>query len=195
MRIIIVSDSHGFGLGDALMRQDGTVDVMTIAVGSSSQNIWKKFREETRRIREFGPHVFFVHLGHNDLVWHERHNQCPKHPLEIFSLVKGYHKRLNEEYPDTRIIISNMFPRTVGPGMSPGRKERYNLMVFEYGQMMKDQLRPAGIEYVLNRGLWFLPSQGREHPMFFREDGLHLSKIGKDFVANGWLKALGAAHH
>ena len=32
MRIIIVSDSHGFGLGDAITRQDRTVDIMTIAV-------------------------------------------------------------------------------------------------------------------------------------------------------------------
>ena len=190
MRVILITDSHGKGMGQEMTKIDNDLEIMTISVGEKSSIVWSQVEAESDDIWKFWPEVFLIHLGHNDVVWNPKHNRQPLHPQEVFSLLLGKVQKLRDEYPGCRILVSNMFPRTVGPYFPMDRKGRYNMMVYQYGKTMREQLPSLGIEVILNGILWFKPSQGREYPIFLKPDGLHLSDVGKNFVAGRWVQAL-----
>ena len=119
------------------------------------------------------PEGIFMHFGHNDLMWHHRHNQAPKHPMEVLSLVMGYVKQIEEDFPSSSVYVSNLFPRTVGPNLTSEMRSEYYQMVYQYGRMIRDVFPTKGIRFTMISCLWYAPSQGREHPVFFRKDGLH----------------------
>jgi lysophospholipase L1-like esterase len=190
MRIVLITDSHGQGMGEEMAKVDDTLEVLTVSVGARSSLVWRKVEEDSARIWNFWPEVIVVHLGHNDVVWHPVHNTEPLHPQEVFSLMLEKLQRLKEEYPECRIIMSNLFPRTVGPHFPDARKRMYNAMVYQFGNTMREHLPGRGIDFVLNGVLWFKPSEAREHAVYLRADGLHLSLLGRSAVASSWVRAI-----
>jgi lysophospholipase L1-like esterase len=190
MRILIVSDSHGYGLADALEKEDSSIKVRVVSVGSVMKDVWAEYVAQRDDLQGFRPDHVFLHFGHNDLMWHPHHNRSPKHPSIVFSLLMGYEMRLREDFPDRKVWVSNPFPRAVGPRMTHGEKLMYNKMVYDLGRSMKAVFPERGIHYRLNSGLWFRPSEGREHTVYLRPDGIHLSVMGCRKVAAGWLELI-----
>jgi lysophospholipase L1-like esterase len=188
MKYLVIADSHGYGIASAMERLRKDVTVKTVTVGSTARHVWQQYLEERENLVAYGPDEVFVHMGHNDAVWHVRHNLKPKHPMEILSILLGYVRHLEEDFPGKRIWLSNMFPRVDGPKMAGPDRVDYNLMVYQYGLMMRDVLSTRGVRFVLNRSLWYCPSRGIAHGVYFRSDGLHLSAVGAEAVAEQWLK-------
>jgi lysophospholipase L1-like esterase len=190
MKILVVADSHGYGLAAGLRSEDASVEVKVVSVGSVMKDVWSEYLTQKDTLQEFGPDHVFMHVGHNDLQWHPRHNRAPKHPSLVLSLIMGYELRLREDFPGRRVWISNPFPRAVSPHMTFLEKTSYNKTIFELGRVMRAEFPDRGIDFRLNTGLWFRPSEGREHPIYLQPDGIHLSKMGCAKVAAGWLKPI-----
>jgi hypothetical protein len=163
MRYLVIADSHGFGLSKAMEKLDKSVTVRTVTVGSTAKFVWMQYLEERDSLIAFRPDEVFLHIGHNNAVWHARHNREPQHPMLIFSIVMGYVKSLEEDFPSSRVWFSNLFPRVDGPKLAGPSRIDYNLMVYCYGQMMRDVLPHRGMNFVMNRGLWYRPSKGIAH--------------------------------
>ena len=78
--------------------------------------------------------------------------------------------------------------RVDGPKLAGPSRVDYNLMVYSYGQMMRDVLLNRGMNFVMNRSLWYQPSQGIAHAVYYCSDGLHLNALGCEAVAEYWLR-------
>ena len=102
----------------------------------------------------------------------------------------GHMKEIEEDFPWSKVFVSVPFPISEGPLMDGVRKTAYNLMIFGYGAMIKTVYPSRGTNYVMNRCMWFIPSEGRQQSVFFRPDGLHLNRLGCDAVAAGWLRQI-----
>jgi lysophospholipase L1-like esterase len=190
MRILIISDSHGYGLAGALVRLDSEIQVRTVSVSSTMDRVWLQYQEELSDLQAFRPEYVCMHMGHNDVVWHAHHNTQPKHPMVVQSLVMGYQGQVQRDFPGSQVWVSCLFPRIIGPKMDQRRMADYNRMVYQYGSDMRETFPPRGIKYFLNSSLWFSPGQGRVHGVFLRSDGLHLSHVGSDAVAKQWLEKM-----
>jgi hypothetical protein len=85
------------------------------------------------------------------------------------------------------IVLSSIFPRTSGPFMDGERKKSYNAMVKDFGDKLEAACGLMRVRYMKNEVLWSSKEEGRAHPVFFIADGLHLSAIGREAVARGWM--------
>jgi lysophospholipase L1-like esterase len=188
MRVVIIADSHGYGIAKAMVRQDETLEVRTVSVGSVMKNVWSEYLAMREQLQDFRPEQVYLHVGHNDIVRHHRHNPSPKHPDVVIALIMGYELQLRSDFPGSQVWVSNLMPRSVSPSMDLDQKRGYNQMVYAIGNTMRAIFPARGIRYRLNSDLWFRPSEGREHAVLLRPDGLHLSAVGCDKVAAGWLK-------
>ena len=196
MRVLIIADSHGYGIAAGMVKENDSVVVKVVSVGSIMSDVWSEYLTQRDMLQDFRPDHVYLHVGHNDLMWHPRHNRSPKHPKLVLSIIMGYEMRLREDFPGRRVWVSNPFPRSVSPPMTLSQKTDYNKMIFEMGSTMKAEFPARGIDFRLNTGLWFRPSQGREHPIYLRPDGIHLSIMGCTKVAVGWLKPItDETHH
>jgi hypothetical protein len=144
MKILVIADSHGYGLAEALVRIGDDIEVKTVSVGSTMVNVWEQYKEELYDLQSYRPDHVCVHFGHNDIVWHARHNVSPKEPELVMSLVMGYRLMIQEDFPVSTIWISCLFPRTVGPRMDHRRVSAYNRIVYDFGCAMREVFPPPG---------------------------------------------------
>jgi hypothetical protein len=142
MKILIISDSHGYGLSGALSRLGNDIEVKTVSVSSIMENVWKLYQEELYDLQAYRPDQICLHMGHNDVVWHAHHNPQPKHPKLVQGLVMGYQVRVQQDFPVSEVWVSCLFPRTVGPKMDQKRVDEYNHMVYQYGCEMRETFPP-----------------------------------------------------
>jgi hypothetical protein len=60
IKIFILSDSHGYGVCEALMRLDSTAIVRTVSVGSTTRYVWSEYQEQRASIQSFSPDALTV---------------------------------------------------------------------------------------------------------------------------------------
>ena len=191
MRVLLLTDSHGRGMAEGMRAIDSTLEIRSVMCGSQSHVVWDRYQQRLEEVKMFRPEGAIVHLGHNDLTYHPVHNVHPRYSFEVLPEIIGYLSRMERDFPTCKIIYSTVFPRSEGPYLDAETIKSYNIYtVYNYGKMVQDKFSVMGRRYTLNTGLWFSPREGRHHPVFFASGGLHLSLIGRDVVAEGWVKAL-----
>jgi hypothetical protein len=182
MRLLVLSDSHGKGMDQIIEKLDPTWEVVLVRVRKSSAILYV-YDIRMEEVKKFKLDRCLFHMGHNDISYHLVLNRAPQKIEEFMSLMLSFMKKVQEDLPDCLLVYSSLFPHTVGPRMSYEEHLAYNTKAVAFGEMVKEVMPPLGFGYVLKQSLWFSVPEGREHPVFFARDGLHLNALGKDFVA------------
>ena len=188
MRLLIVADSHGRGMGSQVKKENKNWDAIVVRVGRVAPEVYKAYEDLVPDIRKFRPEACVLHVGHNDLTYHSRFNPNPMDMMSFLKYVLGFIDRIQSDLPPCRIHYSSIFPRTVGYKMGKVAKETYNAMAVEYSREVTELFQRRRMPYIINDSLWFSMPEGREHPVFFQTDGLHLSALGREFVIREWME-------
>jgi hypothetical protein len=188
MRVILIGDSNVARVREAMRTLDSGLELRIISVGAQSDAVWEVYLQRRAEFQHFQPDMIVVHMGHNDAVWHPRRNRVPRHPMEVFGIVSGYIGQIQTDFPQSKVIQSNLFPRNIGPHLYGLPLYRYNMMVYEFGLVLRDQSLERNRNIVLNRVMWEKPSEGLANAMMFENDGLHLNFCGSCSVAAAWLR-------
>ena len=190
MKLVIVADSHGRGMGSVIHGLDKDWIVLTVFVSGQTGAVRGRYLDRLSEIRQFEPDRIILHVGHNDLNFHPRHNQDPQFVKELFPFVLDFVSLLRSNHPTARVHYSSVFPRKVGPHMNDAERASYNKLASRYGCLTQSTCKKEGHRFMLNGVLWLSVRQARENTACFREDGLHLSAIGQEVVARDWMREL-----
>ena len=74
IRLLNISDSHGFGLNIQIWETNPDINVMSICLGRQIDVIRHKVTQDIRRIKRFDPNRVILHAGHNDVFYHPTKN-------------------------------------------------------------------------------------------------------------------------
>jgi lysophospholipase L1-like esterase len=191
MRLLLVTDSHGFGMASVIHGIDKEWVVMTVRVSSQIGEVRDRYLQRLAEVRQFGPQKILLHVGHNDLNYHPFHNLDPDHVKELFPHVLSFVTLLRINHPMSRVYFSSVFPRSTGPRMNEVQKISYNKLASRFGVLTQSTCKKEGIDFTLNGVLWLSVRKARENPNYFLGDGLHLSAPGQEVVARDWMKKMG----
>jgi lysophospholipase L1-like esterase len=195
MRVLLLSDSHGRGVGRVLEGMDPGLSVMTIWKGRKIPAIRGLYREKLRSIRRLAPVVVFIHVGHNDLVPHSLHNLRSLFSTVVLHQVQEMVQEVSETIPGAYIIVSSLLPRVIGDGFHSEDVAKYNRLAKRFGEMVRSASRVPGSTFflcIVNRSLWGRIARCEPLPGNHKDDGLHLDAGGRRKLAIGWLKLLNA---
>jgi hypothetical protein len=190
MRLLIVSDSHGRGLDAIIHRNYKDWTVMTVWVGAQLSYVRSKYHDQMQEIYEFNPTCAVLHVGHNDIMYHPRHNETPQHIKYYFPEVVDFLHLLQGYHPLTRVFYSTIFPRSEGYEMSAVEKKKYNVLAGRFGVRAKSTCANEGIGFIQNSCLWESLRQCEESSEMISRGGLHLSKEGQIQVVKEWIGIL-----
>jgi hypothetical protein len=137
MNILLISDSHGRGMGAAIKVLRPGYTVMTVKIGSVISTIRATYMRCLRSVQLYNPGKIILHLGHNDLQYHQYHNHYPEHGKYFFPKVESFIELLKENHPASDVFYSCPFSRTLGPSMNEKQKAIYNRTVVRLGKMTK----------------------------------------------------------
>ena len=164
--------------------------VRLVVVGRKTSQVRADYQARRTELQVFSPRGVIVHVGHNDIVPHPRHNPQPMCSSLAFSQAMSFMNEIAVDMPQARIICSSIFPRSVGPRMDRGEKILYNNEALVYGEMVASTCLSQHRRFVLNQCLWESPVDGFERPSLYMRDGLHLNWWGKREVASYWMSEL-----
>ena len=88
MRILLLTDSHGQGMKEAILRIEPTWDLKVISHGAVSSTVWARYLERKAEVVQFQPEGAVVHLGHNDLQYHPVYNLEPQSKIVVLPTVE-----------------------------------------------------------------------------------------------------------
>lgn len=121
-----------------------------------------------KKIKKINPPVLILHYGVNMIGTNK------KHLSNYISMYTGLVEELQQALPDTRIIISGIFP----VDRDVARAKRFG-MIGEYNKALKDMCKKLGVEYMNSSSVL------KAHPECYGGDGIHLSKA---FYEKYWLR-------
>jgi hypothetical protein len=189
MKAVVIGDSHVAELEKYFRQIDPSWTVMTVKVGRSTDLVREKYRGVAHLVKDFRPDVAYLNVGHNNVVRHGIHNPVPVEPFTAFKNCMLFMDEVMYDLPSTEVVYSSLLPRSDGPRMTYAAKKAYNVMAYEYGELVTDVCMEEGRHFVLNHKLSYSPIDGTEHPVYFCKDGLHLNYIGKDALVSEWIAA------
>lgn len=134
---------------------------------------------------ELKPTILSIMIGIND-TW-RRFDRSD--PTSVESYKGGYARlltRVKKALPETRLILLEPFLLPVLPGQESWREDLDPKI-----QAAREVAREFKTLYVALDGLFAQASAKRE-PSFWAPDGVHPSGAGHAFIAEAWLKAVGA---
>jgi lysophospholipase L1-like esterase len=187
MRLLIVSDSHGRAMDLAISSIDSRWRVMVVKFGRISSAVLGTYTVQLPLVTRFEPEAIILHIGHNDLVSHPRHNPRPQSLESFFPQVMHFAELLRVNHPRSRVVVSSLLPRTLGPFMDERRMREYNSLALEFGDKLEAACRLMRVIFTRNGVLWSSVEEERAHPVYFMGDGLHLSLLGREAVGRMWM--------
>ena len=128
--MLLISDSHGHDMATILHEVQPGCAVMVVQVGRNISAIRLMYSAKLRGILSFKPEVIVVHLGHNDIVAHPVHNPSPRHLKYFVPVLLDFCETIQMDHPAARLMISNLFPRTVGPRFTESMRKGYNRLAY-----------------------------------------------------------------
>lgn len=120
------------------------------------------------KIIRINPPVLILHYGVNMIGTNK------KHLKNYISMYTGLVEELQDALPDTRIIISGIFP----VDRKIAKAKRFG-MIDEYNDGLKDMCKKLKVEYMDSSSVL------KAHPECYGGDGIHLSKA---FYEKYWLR-------
>ena len=177
-------------MSDCIHGLDTRWTVKLVVEGRGTPVVRDSYMSRLSELVDFTPDAVLMHLGHNDIVHHPRHNPSPLSSSLAFTRVMRFMDEVTRDLPMARVVYSSLFPRAVGSSMSPEEKNMYNTEACIYGEMVTRASIAEHRHFVLNRCLWESPVDGLERSALFMADGLHLNWMGKRQVAREWMRAM-----
>ncbi len=156
-------------VGDSLMNGLEIYDILNsnhlITQVSAS---FTHLTENTEKIIGLNPPVLILHYGINMIGTTEGHKNS------FISNYTKHIKKLKKELPETRIIISGLFPvdRTIA------KQERFK-NIGAYNRALKNMCDKLDVEFLNSTSVL------KAHPECYGVDGIHLSK---NFYSKYWLR-------
>jgi hypothetical protein len=192
LRILILGDSHTREMNAAFKKLLPSCLTYTITVPRGLQEIIHNYHSSLPQINTFDPSTVIIHAGHNDIVYHHRHNLNPCNPRVITDLTLHLVDELSINHPGIQPYISSIFPRTFTTRSYLPQVEitPYNKKVKRHGQHLKTVTRDMPTKCLLNNCLWYRISSSTENPVHFDLDGLHLTNEGKESVVREWISII-----
>lgn len=155
--------------GDSLMNGLEVYDILNnnklVTQVSASLN---HLSENTGRIVRMNPPVLILHYGINHISVSE------KDRAGFINEYTRLIKKLQKKLPDTRIIVSGLFPVDRSVAKAP----RFG-SIGEYNKALSEMCRKLGVEFLDSTPVL------KAHPECYGGDGIHLSK---KFYEKYWLK-------
>lgn len=122
------------------------------------------------KIKSLEPPILLLHYGVNMIGTKDSH-------LEFFiSMYTDIIKELQEALPDTRIIISSLFP--VDRSIATGKRFEN---IHKYNKALKKMCKELNVDFLSNAGLF------KDIEYCYGSDGIHFSE---KFYRNYWLRYL-----
>jgi hypothetical protein len=185
MKLLLVSDSHGYEMQRILPTMMEGMDVFPVILGRGIAPIRGLYRELLQEVYYFDPELILMHMGHNDVTTHRVHNTNPLFVTAVFHMLREFAQEITANFPEARLIISSMLPRTAGSYFSDAEALSYNKIAKRYGQMLLQEARSdeeTATRFVpsLNRNVWGRISKSEAKASLFDNGGLHLTNDGKE---------------
>jgi lysophospholipase L1-like esterase len=190
MRILVLADSHGKDMAGVLKGISKSSTILVISIGRGVDEICAKYLQKLRDVNNFHPEGIIVHLGHNDLVAHPVYNMQPDHLKYYFPRIVSFVTLLQTHHPNSRVVLSSLYPRTEGYLFDSERKLQYNTGARRFSDKVRSSARRGNFRFCLNEMLWTSARKFKEDPSMFCLDGLHLIAEGRVAVGQGWIRAL-----
>jgi hypothetical protein len=93
-RILLIGDSHTRDMNNAFLKFLPSTPVYTVTMPQGIEEIVHKYCTNRTQLTNFDPTIAIIHAGHNDIVFHHRHNTHPRNPKivtdQIMQLVNDY---------------------------------------------------------------------------------------------------------
>lgn len=124
--------------------------------------------DNVKKIIKLNPPVLILHYGVNMIATEK------KYLNSYISMYSGIIKELKKALPDTRIIVSGIFP----VDRDIAKAKRFG-MIGEYNKSLKGMCKKLGVEYMDSSSVL------KAHPECYGGDGIHLSKA---FYEKYWLR-------
>jgi hypothetical protein len=137
MRVLILSDSHGRKMGSYLRHLDRHIDVRILSLGQKLPSVRGYYRSELRRIQRRIPDVVLIHLGHNDLMLHNKHNPDPLFITVVFHQILEFVAEIEHDLPRCKILVSSLLPRVPGDILGIYGTGQYNRMAYRFYKMLR----------------------------------------------------------
>jgi hypothetical protein len=193
MKLLLVTDSHGKKMETELVRMRSSLEVYSVIVARRTSTIRGQYREELQHIIHFNPDLILMHMGHNDVVYHSEHNTSPLFITAAFHQQMELAYEITMNFPEAKLVISSMLPKTAGSGVTEKEARPYNRIAKRFGQMLVKESysgEPPYFSTSMNKTIWASISQAVANTSLFDLGGLHLNQTGKRILAQGWLEAM-----
>ena len=194
MRVLILSDSHGRKMGSYLRHLDRHIDVHILSLGQKLPSVRGYYRSELRRIQRRIPDVVLIHLGHNDLMIHNKHNPDPLFITVVFHQILEFVAEIEHDLPRCKILVSTLLPRVPGDILGIFGTGQYNRMAYRFYKMLRSQENQEGanLTFISNRARWGRINNSEPLRGYHLADGLHLNDAGHKVLATGWMRGMSA---
>jgi hypothetical protein len=191
MRILIICDSHGKKMVETIRRQGVEARMITIVKGTKIDKLRRIYRTQIGSIRRFRPDKVLLHMAHNDLVRHSRHNPHATYITGVVEILMEFTIEILSSFPHSQLYLSSPLPRLPSCDYSADSARKYNRIAKRFGEHLLTQRKALQcFEPVLNRFLWGRLSKFEARAGVFRSDGLHLNKRGREILGESWISAL-----
>lgn len=114
-------------------------------------------------IKKYNPEILFIYEGDNDIAGNKRPGKVKRH-------AKKLHKRLKEDFPETKVIFISPKPSIARKHLQK-KYERLNRRLERYCNR-KENLEFADVWHSM------LAENGEVYEDIFIDDGLHMNKKG-----------------
>ena len=159
--VCIVGDSLMDGLeAYGILNSNNLITQVSASLYHLSGNI--------RKIIKINPPVLILHYGVNMISTEQRHLS------NYINMYTDIIKQLKSALPDTRIIVSGLFP----VDRDIAKAKRFG-MIGEYNKNLKAMCKKLDVEYLDSSSVL------KAHPECYGSDGIHLSKA---FYEKYWLR-------
>ena len=188
-RILLIGDSHTRNMSLAFSKYLPSTPVYTLTMPQGIEEIAHKYHTNRTQITNFHPTIVIIHAGHNDIVFHHRHNNHPRNPQIVIDQIFQLMNEVLLDHPGIMPCVSSIFPRTstLRSYLPESAIIPYNKKVKRHGQNLMTITRNTSITCLVNNCLWHRISSATENANYFDIDGLHLSTKGKEAVVREWL--------
>ena len=119
-------------------------------------------------IKNYNPEILFIYEGDNDIAGNKR-------PGKIKRQAKKLHKRLKEDFPETKVVFISPKPSIARKHLKK-KYERLNRRLRRYCNR-QENLKFADVWHPM------LSENGKVYTDIFIDDGLHMNKKGYDIWA------------
>lgn len=152
--------------------------------GVKAQEMLCIIKQLLNQILAFNPDACIIHLGHNDVRYHQTKNTEPEFYTSVLLTIKEIGTQIQALVPSVRIYYSEPFPRTTSWDLNNEEAVSYNRIARRMSRIARNSHSMMSLRV---NHLWLNVTQAIADETYYDNGGLHLNQSGKWIVANKWV--------